>query len=322
MNYIKELSTRINSDIKKLEFNTEPENLYDPIIYTLDSGGKRIRPALCILAAEMFGGKYEDIINVAIGIEVFHNFTLIHDDIMDESLERRGRTTVYKKWNTNIAILSGDAMMPLALIFIAKAKSFDIINIFSKTALEICEGQQYDMDFESRLDVSVGEYLKMTKLKTSVLLAASLKAGALLAKASNEECENLYELGINLGMAFQLQDDLLDTYGDVTKFKKGKLGNDIVSNKKTFLLIKALEKATPELKQKLIDLLELKTFDREDKFNAVKQIFDSLNIEKETNNLIDDYFKKIEVNFNKIEVYDKKKENLKGLIDNLKNREN
>ncbi|MDR0825096.1 MAG: polyprenyl synthetase family protein, partial [Prevotella sp.] len=300
MNYTKQLSERINSDITKLDFNNEPRNLYDPIRYTLDSGGKRIRPALCIMAAELFGGKYEDVIDAAMGIETFHNFTLIHDDIMDKSLERRGKETVHKKWNTDIAILSGDAMSVLALKFVAKVRNFDILEIFTQTAIEICEGQQYDMDFEKRLDVSEQEYLEMIRLKTSVLLAASLKTGSMLAKASIEECENLYNLGINVGMAFQLQDDFLDTYGDVNTFKKGKLGNDIFSNKKTFLLIKALENASPQLKEELVHWLNIEDFDRDEKFNAVKKIFDNLQVKEDSEKLINDYFKKAEINIDNI----------------------
>lgn len=321
MDYIQRLSDRINSDIAKLDFGTEPKNLYSPIRYTLNSGGKRIRPVLCIMAAEMFGGKYEDVIEAAIGIETFHNFTLIHDDIMDKSLERRGQKTVYKKWDTNIAILSGDAMSVLALERVAKVRNFEVLEIFIQTAIEICEGQQYDMDFERRLDVSVQEYLKMIKLKTSVLLAASLKTGAFLASASSEECDNFYNLGINLGMAFQLQDDFLDTYGNVEKFKKGQLGNDIVSNKKTFLLIRALEKATPELKAQLIHWLNVEIFDGNEKVRAVKKIFDTLHVKEDSENLINEYFQKAETNINNIGVGLDKKRYLTEIVNNIKNRD-
>ena len=314
------ISKIINLKIEKFNLSNRPENLYLPIKYSLNGGGKRIRPVLCLLANEMFDGNINDAIDVAIGIEIFHNFTLLHDDIMDNSDIRRGLATVHKKWNNNIAILSGDAMTIIAYQNIIKAKNNlkEILKVFSKTALEICEGQQYDMDFENRLDVSETEYLEMIKLKTAVLLAASLKIGALTANAEGEY-ENIYNLGINLGMAFQLQDDYLDSYGNPEKFKKN-LGGDIVSNKKTYLLIKALELSSEKTKSELINLLNEKNFIPSEKIKTVKNIYNELELKKLSENLVEKYFFEAENNVNNIKISPKNKENLIKFINYLKNR--
>ncbi|MDR2836630.1 MAG: polyprenyl synthetase family protein [Bacteroidales bacterium] len=321
MYYFEELNEKINLEIEKISFLQKPENLYLPILYTLSNKGKRIRPLLCIMATELFGGKYEDIFEVAMGIEIFHNFTLLHDDIMDNSVLRRGQPTVHKKWNNNVALLSGDAMTILAYQYITKAKNnlLEILRTFSEAALQVCEGQQYDMDFEISLDISESNYLKMIELKTAVLLATSLKIGAISANAKKVDCENIYKFGINLGLAFQLQDDFLDTYGNPEKFKKI-LGGDIVSNKKTFLLIKTLELADSKLKKELLYWLNLKTFNNEEKISIVKKIYDMLEVNKFSEKLINSYFVEANKNLMAINANTKYKENFIDFIEVLKSR--
>ncbi|MBQ5458541.1 MAG: polyprenyl synthetase family protein, partial [Bacteroidales bacterium] len=213
---------------------TEPKFLYEPVRYALSAGGKRIRPVMCLMSAEMFGSNADAAVDAALGLEIFHNFTLLHDDIMDKSDMRRGRPTVHKKWTENIAILSGDLMSLVACKCTAKTacNREKVLDTFLQTAIEICEGQQYDMDFETESDVTVDDYMKMINLKTAVLLAGSLKIGALIANASPDDCENIYQYGRYAGLAFQLQDDLLDTYGDAKVFGKP-IGGDIAENKKT-----------------------------------------------------------------------------------------
>jgi len=239
----------------------EPKNLYQPISYILNLGGKRLRPILTLMACELFNGNYKNALNASLAIEVFHNFTLMHDDIMDHAELRRGKQTVHKKWNENTGILSGDAMLIYANQLL---ENYDVnlykklMIIFNKTALEVCEGQQYDIDFETRNDVTITEYIKMISYKTAVLVACALKMGALIANASKTDCENIYNFGFSLGIAFQLQDDYLDTFGNVATFGK-KIGGDILENKKTFLYLKTLELANKEDKivlQKLFSTTE------------------------------------------------------------------
>ena len=239
----------VNNQLEKEQFGEEPVGLYEPIKYTLANGGKRIRPALALMAYSVFA-KYDarSVLMPALGVEILHNFTLLHDDIMDHAEVRRGKATVHKKWDENTAILSGDAMFILAYKYLAKCNEkvlAKVLNIFSKTALEICEGQQYDMDFEERYDVSIDEYLEMIRLKTAVLLGCSLKIGAICGGADDKDADLLYDFGINIGLAFQLMDDILDVYADYETFGK-EPGGDIASNKKTFLLLKALELADTE----------------------------------------------------------------------------
>jgi geranylgeranyl diphosphate synthase, type II len=316
----KELLSIVNSHISKLDFGQNPENLYQPVYYSLSAGGKRIRPVLCLMANEMFGGDCTKVLDTACGIEIFHNFTLLHDDMMDNATVRRGNPTVHIKWTDNIALLSGDAMSVIAYKYIAVAHNLkETLDVFSDTALKICEGQQYDMDFESRNDVSVEEYLKMINLKTAVLLAASLKIGAIEADASESDKENIYEFGRNLGMAFQLQDDYLDTYGNVEKFGKN-IGGDIVSNKKTFLLIKALELANGKEKDELNLWLDKKEFNNEEKIAAVRKIYDKLEICKQSQLLMDSSFDKAEEYFNKLSISNEKKMILKDFTDSLRER--
>jgi geranylgeranyl diphosphate synthase, type II len=239
---IADLQTIIAQALLQRDFPTEPGNLYDPIRYFLSIGGKRLRPVLTLLATDLFGEKIEKSLSAALAIEVFHNFTLMHDDIMDEAPLRRGKDTVHKKWNTNTAILSGDAMMIMSYQLLSESRTTDlseVLHVFNKMALEVCEGQQLDMDFGNSSSVTEEDYLNMIRLKTSVLLGAALEIGALIGGANATERKLIYEFGVNMGIAFQLQDDLLDIYGDPKKFGK-QIGGDIIENKKTFLLINAL----------------------------------------------------------------------------------
>jgi geranylgeranyl diphosphate synthase type II len=243
MNQVQELRSRIEQVIQSLSVPSSPKDLYEPISYTLSNGGKRMRPILVLLGCKIFSESIENAIRPAIGMELFHNFSLIHDDIMDSAPIRRGKPTVHERWNSNIAILSGDAMMIQAYQQLVETRPdavATIIRIFNQTAIEVCEGQQLDMDFEKRDDVSIDEYLNMIRLKTAVLLAACLKVGATIGGANEEQAQHLYDFGLNTGIAFQLQDDILDVYGESQKVGKQK-GGDILLNKKTYLLLKALE---------------------------------------------------------------------------------
>jgi geranylgeranyl diphosphate synthase type II len=282
----------INERLEAIKFPENPENLYEPIRYVINLGGKRIRPALVLMACNMFSDSVENAINPAIAIELLHNFTLLHDDIMDQSDLRRNKPTVHKKWNYNIAILSGDAMMIKAYEFLFNSNPYqlnDILLLFNKTALEICEGQQYDMDFESKSVVAVKDYLKMIELKTAVLLAASLKIGAICGMSSSDDTDLLYSFGKNLGIAFQLQDDLLDVYGSTELLGK-QTGNDIAANKKTFLLLTALNLAQGERLNQLKYWLNIGKTEKDKKIKNIKTIFDELRIKEKTENEIAKYF--------------------------------
>lgn len=258
----------------------EPRLLYDPIDYVIGLGGKRLRPALCMSACHFFSGDGKAAEAAAMGLEMFHNFTLLHDDIMDHATMRRNQPTVHLKWNENAAILSGDAMMILAsqmMLDVPDTVLKTVQTIYLQTALEVCEGQQYDMDFETRDDVTVDEYLSMIRLKTAVLIAASLKIGAMIGGASSRDADLIYQFGINIGLAFQLQDDYLDVYGDPETFGK-RIGGDIVSNKKTFLLLACQKLANSEQKEKLNYWLHVADFDRQEKIDAVVALYDQLGI--------------------------------------------
>lgn len=263
--------------LKDFEVTKEPQSLYEPINYILSLGGKRLRPILTLMTCDIFNADYKKAMNAALAVEVFHNFSLIHDDIMDEAPLRRGKATVHKKWDLNTGILSGDAMLILAYqlfehynpqVFQSLAK------LFSKTALEVCEGQQYDMDFETRDDVTIPEYLKMIEYKTAVLVGAAMKMGAIVAEASNEDQDAIYDFGRYLGIAFQLQDDYLDAFGNPETFGK-QIGGDIIENKKTYLYLKALELSDDNQKEELIHLYSLNPKDNTDKIEIVKSIFES-----------------------------------------------
>jgi len=267
-----------NEFISYLESKTttkEPVNLYEPITYILSLGGKRLRPVLVLLTAEIFGADYKKALDAALAIEVFHNFSLVHDDIMDDAPLRRGKETVHEKWDINTGILSGDAMLINAyqLFENYQGETFkDLAKLFSKTALEVCEGQQYDVDFETRDDVTQAEYLKMIEYKTAVLVAAAMKMGGIVARASVKEQNDIYEFGRNLGIAFQLQDDYLDAFGDPKTFGK-QVGGDIIENKKTFLYLKASELGTEDQQKELLNLFSIHPKESEDKVSTVKEIF-------------------------------------------------
>lgn len=317
-----ELQDIINQSFSKQKIGREPYSLYEPITYTLDAGGKRIRPVLVLMACNLFSEDIKQALNPAIGIEIFHNFTLLHDDIMDKADIRRGKPTVHKKWDENTAILSGDAMLIKAYEYFFECKSpkvFEILKVFNNTALEVCEGQQYDMEFENRDDVTESEYIRMIELKTSVLLAAALKIGALIGGANNYNANLLYEFGRNIGLAFQLQDDLLDVYGNVNVFGK-EIGGDIVANKKTMMLIKAKEMATGENKAMLEEALNNRSHSRDQKVKIVKNIYDELNIKKIVQEKIGELNKKAFDFLTKLEIPENKKSELKQLADKLLNR--
>lgn len=270
----------INKEIEKLDWSREPKGLYEPIGYTLEAGGKRIRPTLCLLAGEMFGASAESLLPAALALEIFHNFTLLHDDVMDRSDTRRGRETVWVKWDANTAILSGDQMMIEAyrmLEGVPADKLPRVLHEFNKMATEICEGQQYDVDFETREDVTIDEYMEMIRLKTSVLLANALQTGACIAGATEAEMEALYQFGIHVGLAFQLQDDILDVYGDPATFGKP-IGGDICCNKKTYMLLTALKMADAETRAELEAWIAKKEFDRPAKIAAVTAIYTRLGV--------------------------------------------
>ena len=294
---VEELQKIVNTEIKnrsKELKGLKPANLYSPVNYSLEIGGKRLRPVLLLLSYNLFSDDIKAALPAAITIEVFHNFTLLHDDIMDKADVRRNQPTVHNKFDENSAILSGDAMAFLAYKYLLECKSENLLNVlelFSKTAIEVCEGQQFDMDFENQLNVTETEYLEMIRLKTAVLLACSLKAGALLANSDAEIAKQLYEFGINMGLVFQLQDDLLDSFGDRKTFGK-KIGGDILSNKKTYLLIKALENSSSAEKRELLNWINKKDFIDEDKIDAVMKIYNQLNIKELTQLKIDFYFHK------------------------------
>lgn len=287
-----ELENKINLAIAELNFKKEPNSLFAPIKYILSLGGKRLRPILAYMATNLFTDDIEQTTSAAIAIEMFHNFSLLHDDLMDNASLRRGQPTVHLKWDANTAVLSGDVMLIDAYNYIVKVPEDvlpDILAVFTTTAMQVCEGQQYDLDFEQHLDVKESEYIEMIRLKTAVLLAASLKIGALLGGASKEDVERLYDFGINIGLAFQLKDDLLDVYGDTQSFGK-EIGGDILSNKKTFLLIKALENSNEENNATLRKWLSAENFDTDAKINAIKKIYDGLNLDSITDKLIQKYY--------------------------------
>ena len=292
MDKLEGFKQKINHFLLQEDFKKQPSNLYNPIDYTLKLGGKRLRPTLTLAACDLFGGNIDDALKPATGLEIFHNFTLLHDDIMDEASRRRGKETVYKKWNSNIAILSGDTMFALAFRYISSTDSKNLVEIldtFTQTAIEVCEGQQYDMDFEKRNDVDIAEYLKMIRLKTAVLLGASLKIGALVANASDEQAALIYDFGVNIGTAFQIKDDWLDAFGKEDKFGKS-IGGDIIANKKTYLFLKCIGKATSKDRKKLIELYSGKPVEPAAKIDQVLNIFEKYKVKEESTREMKHFF--------------------------------
>jgi geranylgeranyl diphosphate synthase type II len=290
-----EILQTIDDAIRKLAFESRPQSLFDPIRYTLSNGGKRIRPAFMLMACDLYGGQTDKALLPALGMEVFHNFTLLHDDLMDEADIRRNRPTVHAKWNRNTAILSGDAMLISAYRLIGETPApylHEILTLFTQTALEICEGQQFDMEFEARTDVTEDEYLEMIRLKTAVLLACCFKAGAIVGGAPTAETEKMYRFGLHLGLAFQLQDDLLDVYGNPQTFGKN-IGGDILCNKKTFLLIHAAKQANAQQKCTM-DYYQSATgnFTPAEKIAAITTLYNQLRIKELTEDMITLYYDK------------------------------
>jgi geranylgeranyl diphosphate synthase type II len=305
------------------QFVAEPVELYEPIDYTLRLGGKRIRPTLLMAANAMFGGSDDTVRGAALGIETFHNFTLLHDDLMDRSPLRRGQPTVYRKWDENTAILSGDTMYALAWRYFLRQPSprlQEILNCFNETAIEVCEGQQYDMNFERRSDVGIDDYMMMIRKKTAVLLAGALKIGALYAGAPDSEVQKIYDFGIHMGLAFQLQDDLLDGYGDVAVFGK-QTGQDIRDNKKTYLPLRAMEMANKDQQIQLAVLFSSKEADDEEKkVKQVMALYDEIGLRDEVKRAIDDEFKKSIRTLDSIQVDEERKTALREMLSTLDGR--
>ena len=318
-----QLLDKINNHISEIQFTRTPKGLYEPIEYILSLGGKRIRPVLMLMGYNLYREDVPSIYDPATAIEVYHNHTLLHDDLMDRSDVRRGKPTVHKVWNDNTAVLSGDAMLILAFRYMTGCPQEhlkEVMDLFSLTTLEICEGQQLDMEFESRCDVTEDEYIEMIRLKTAVLLAASLKIGAILAGATAEDAENLYHFGMHIGVAFQLQDDLLDVYGDPEVFGK-KIGGDILCNKKTYMLIKALEHADEKQQEELNRWLNAETFQPAEKIEAVTEIYNQLNIRNVCENKMREYYTLAMESLEAVAVAEEKKKELKNLVKLLMYRE-
>ncbi len=322
MHTFSELKNLINNYIKLHEFNKEPVDLYKPINYILSLGGKRLRPAMVLAAYNLYFDDIDKYLKPAIGLEIFHNFTLIHDDIMDNADIRRNKITVHKKWNKNTAILSGDAMLIIAYDFFTdlEASKFKKVFLeFNRTGLEVCEGQQYDLYFEKIKNVSINEYIKMIELKTAVLLASSLKIGGILADAPEQDLQNLYNFGKYLGLTFQLKDDFLDVYGNVDNFGK-KIGGDIIENKKTFMLISALNKANSNDYKTLTNLINNKNINNDEKISKVIDVYNKLNVKQLAVDKMNEYQSEALKYLKKINVDNTKKTILFNLAEQLLNR--
>lgn len=320
MKSFNEIAQLVTSELEKLNWSKEPRGLYEPIGYVLSLGGKRIRPALTLMACNLFSENIQPAMNTALGLEIFHNFTLLHDDIMDKADVRRGQQTVHKKWNDNTAILSGDVMQIASYQFIAKTPINclkPVLDLFSQTAAEICEGQQYDVDFEKRERVKGEEYLEMIRLKTAVLLGCALKTGAWIGGAGEEDAQHLYDFGINIGLAFQLKDDLLDVYGDEASFGK-KIGGDILCNKKTYLLIHALELAKGNDASELQKWLKI-TDDNlaDEKIKVITSLYDRLGVKIICEDKMQFFYSKAIANMEKVTVLENNKQELRNLAEKL-----
>ena len=317
-----ELLAKVNHFLKSLPYNRQPQTLYDPIRYVLSMGGKRIRPVLMLLAYQLYKDDPESILMQAAALETYHNYTLLHDDLMDNADLRRGHETVHKKWNANQAILSGDSMLVLAYERMAQCaadKLSQVLAIFTETALEIGEGQQYDIDFERRTDVEEDEYIEMVRLKTSVLLACALKIGGALAGAPEQDLDNLYKFGERIGLAFQLQDDFLDVYGDPRVFGKA-IGGDITSNKKTYMLINAFNHANDAQREELTRWITAKTFDRAEKVAAVTRLYNEIGVDKLALDKIASYFEQSKKYLDAVKVDDDKKTVLRQYAEKMMSR--
>ena len=319
-----EILSKFNEYLDGLPYDREPKGLYEPVEYVLSMGGKRIRPSLMLMAYNMYKDDPESILPSACAIETYHNYTLLHDDLMDNAGMRRGKQTVHVKWNANTAILSGDSMLVLAYSHFLKCrpdKLKPVLDLFTETALEIGEGQQYDMDFETRTDVTEAEYIEMIRLKTSVLLACALKIGAILADAPDEDADNLYKFGEQMGLAFQLQDDYLDVYGDPSVFGKA-VGGDILCNKKTYMLINAFNRADDAQRAELMRWVTAKDFDPKEKIAAVTAIYDKVGIRKVAEEKIEYYFEQSRKYLAKVNLPDERKAVLAAYTDKMMTRKN
>lgn len=318
-----EILKMVNEFLDHLSYDRKPESLYEPIKYVLSMGGKRIRPTLMLLAYNLYKENPEDILMNACALETYHNYTLLHDDLMDNADMRRGHLTVHKKWNNNTAILSGDSMLVLAFQRMMQCDTKhlkDILDLFTVTALEIGEGQQYDMEFETRNDVKEEEYIEMIRLKTSVLLACALKIGAILADASAEDADNLYKFGEQIGLAFQLQDDYLDVYGDSKVFGK-EIGGDITSNKKTYMLINAFNNANAAQREELTRWVSARDFDRNEKVDAVTRLYNEIGIDQLAQDKIAYYFAQSKKFLDAVNVPEEKKEELRKYAQKMMKRQ-
>ncbi len=319
----KEILQKVNQCLDSLPYDRQPASLYDPIKYVLSLGGKRIRPVLMLLGYQMWKDDPENILMPAIGVETFHNFTLLHDDLMDNADVRRGHETVHRRWDANKAILSGDAMLVMAFMHMQKVPSDKlpaVMDVFTTTTLEIDEGQEYDVTFETRNDVTEDEYIEMIRLKTSVLLACALKIGAVLADAPQKDADLLYRFGEQIGLAFQLQDDLLDVYGDPKVFGKA-IGGDITSNKKTYMLINAFNRANDAQRTELQRWVEAKDFDRKEKVAAVTRLYDEIGIRALCEAKINDYFEQARKTLSAVSVSDDRKAQLQAYMEELLHRD-
>ena len=318
-----EILHKVNESLDALPYDRCPSSLYEPIRYVLSLGGKRIRPVLMLLGYQLFHDQPEQIMMQALGLETYHNYTLLHDDLMDNACLRRGHATVHCKWDANTAVLSGDSMLVLAYQRMAQCDSRHlpaVMELFTETALEIGEGQQYDMDFETRNDVTEEEYIEMIRLKTSVLLACALKMGAILADASEEDANLLYQFGEKVGLAFQLQDDLLDVYGDEKVFGKA-IGGDITSNKKTYMLINAVNRANQQERTELMRWIEAKDFDRQEKIEAVTRLYDAIGIRQLCEQKINSYFEEAKQYLDQVSVSEERKQPLRQYTAEMVHRE-
>ena len=317
-----QLLDKINAYLEQMPYMRPPKGLYEPIAYELSLGGKRIRPVLMLMAYNIYKEDVERILPQAAGLETYHNHTLLHDDVMDKADMRRNKPTVHNVWNENTAILSGDAMLILAYRLMAEGltdKLAEVMHVFTETTMEICEGQQWDMEFESRMDVKVDEYIEMIRLKTSVLLAAALKIGACLAGASAEEAQKLYDFGVKMGLAFQLQDDWLDVYGDPKVFGKN-IGGDILCNKKTYMLITALELADASQREDLERWLNATDYVPAEKISAVTAIYNNIGIGKRCEEMVETYYFDGLALLESIDLPEERKQALKDFACSLMNR--
>lgn len=319
-----ELLVKVNDFLDNLKYDRKPSGLYDPVKYVLSMGGKRIRPVLMLLSYGLFKDDVESVLMPACALETYHNYTLLHDDLMDNADMRRGHETVHRKWDANTAILSGDSMLVLAYERMAKCNPVylsDVLHTFTETALEIGEGQQYDMEFETRNDVTEDEYIEMIRLKTSVLLACAQKIGAILAGASKQDQDNLYKFGEQIGLAFQLQDDYLDVYGDPKVFGK-KVGGDIICNKKTYMLINAYNRADAEQRRELQHWMEAGTFNSDEKVAAVTAIYNKVGVDKLAIEKIAYYFEESKKYLDAVQVSDERKAELRLYAQKMMHRKN